>query len=71
MNKLVYSIDPSQKEEEISWLKGQKIYPSYGDSYTWPEMKPSVQFCVIVNDEAATAIKLRHKLDLQGEYRQR
>ncbi len=71
MIKIIYTVAPEQKEEEIDWLKLQRVYPSMNDYYDWGRGKLFIQFGVIVSPEVAMAIKLRHKLDLQASYRQR
>jgi hypothetical protein len=71
MIKVIYTVDYTKKQEEIDWLKLQKIYPATEDRYDWATQKALVMFGVIVSPEAAMGIKLRHKLDMHTEYRQK
>lgn len=60
-----YHVNKNDRSAELEWLLEQKIYPSVRD---WDNVS---EFGMIVSPEAAVAIKLRHKLDTQTEYRQR
>jgi len=71
MIKLVYCIDKSEKDAEIEWLRDQKVFAAYEDFWDWKKNITVVRIGAIVGKEAALAIKLRHKLDLQTEYKQR
>lgn len=71
MIKMIYTINPSEKAAELSWLRSQKIFPACENFFNWSTGKPVIKIGVIVGPEAALAIKLRHKLDTQDEYRQR
>lgn len=71
MIKIVYHVNTEAKQEELEWLRDQKIFPACEDAYDWKNNKPYVKIGVIVGSEAALSIKLRHKLDLQTEWRQR
>ncbi len=70
MITIIYQIAPEQKDSEIAWLKEQKIFPAVTNYYDWRENKAAIKIGVIVAPDAALAIKLRHKLDLQVSYRQ-
>jgi len=71
MIKLIYSIPQEQKVSEVKWLREQKIFPGVDDFFDWRTGKAMTHIGVIVSSESALAIKLRHKLDLQDEYRQK
>lgn len=71
MIKLVYRVSHEQKEKEIEWLKLQKVYPAVSTHYDWVKMVSMINIGVIVSEETALAIKLRHKILIQDEYRQR
>lgn len=71
MIKLIYSINPEEKFNELEWLHNQKIYPSFSDSYDWILCKVITKIGVITDLETATSIKLRHKVDFQQNYCQR
>lgn len=68
MQTIVYSIEPDSREQEIAWLKEQKIFPSVTNMWDWSKSKPMLRVGVIVSNEAALAIKLRHRLDIQQDY---
>jgi hypothetical protein len=70
MFKIAYNVSLEESQAELEWLKGQKIYPSYGDTYDWSHGGERViEFCMIVTEDAVTAIKLRHPLKIQEQYR--
>lgn len=71
MITIVYKIDPADRESERDWLREQKVYPTFTDRWDWNTGKAYTWVGVIVSPDAALSIKLRHKLDLQKEYRQR
>jgi hypothetical protein len=71
MITLIYTVSQEEKADELEWLRDQKIFPSYQDAYDWVKGVSVVKFGVIVNPEAALSIKLRHKLEMQADYRQR
>jgi hypothetical protein len=71
MIKIIYKITPEERETELEWLRDQKIFPSCQNSIDWITGKDIVHIGVIVSPDAALAIKLRHNLDSQTEYRQR
>lgn len=71
MHKIVYHIKPEEKEGELEWLREQMIFPAVEDFYDWKTQKLLVRVGIIVGSEAALSVKLRHKLDLQSDYRQR
>jgi len=71
MITIIYAVAPEERAAEVEWLKEQKIFPAITDGYDWKQNKPVVKFGVIVAPDAALAIKLRHKLDLQRDYKQR
>ena len=71
MIKIVYTIATDKKTEEVQWLRDQKIYPSVTDSIDLNTYKPITYIGIIVSPEAALAVKLKHKLNLQIEYRRK
>lgn len=71
MITLIYYVTLAEKNAEIEWLRNQKIYPAIADHWDWKTNTQLVKFGAIVNPESALAIKLRHKLELQADYRQR
>lgn len=71
MQKLVYYISPEEKNRELEWLREQMIFPTMVDSYDWINQKWFVKVGVIVGKEAALSIKLKHKLELQTDYKQK
>jgi len=71
MIKMFYTVNPAMKEIELQWLHDQKVYPACQNMFDWKTNTAVIGFGVIVNPETALAIKLRHKLDMQAEYKQR
>lgn len=71
MITLVYYVSPKEKDAEIEWLRDQKIFPGVAEYWDWKTNSPMIKFGVIVGSDAALAIKLRHKLEVQADYRQR
>jgi hypothetical protein len=68
MQKIVYTIPLEDKEIELDWLYDQHIFPAIQVYYDWKLEKEKIRIGVIVGNEAALSIKLRHKLDLQTNY---
>ena len=71
MITLIYHVNPEEKQAELEWLREQKIFPGCEDYYDWIKQKQLVRFGVIVSTEQALSVKLRHKLDMQENYRQK
>lgn len=71
MIKMFYHVSLEERATELKWLHEQKVYPACQEIMDWKTGKSVVGIGMIVNPETALAIKLRHKLDLQTEYRQR
>jgi hypothetical protein len=71
MITLIYTIKLEDKDTELEWLKDQKIFPACSDAYDWTTGTNCIKIGVIVAPAAALVIKLRHKLDLQTDYKQR
>ena len=71
MITLVYYVSPKEKDDELEWLRDQKIFPGVAEIWDWNTNLPMIKFGVIVSPEAALAIKLRHKLEIQTNYKQR
>lgn len=74
MIKLIYHVEPDQKDNELAWLKEMKIFPAVNATWVFGEdnsFKPVVMFGMIVTPDSAVSIKLRHpKIDQQYKYRQ-
>lgn len=71
MITLIYNVTPEQKDDEIRWLKEQKIYPASKEIWDWDKGAFMISLGMIVSPETAVFIKLRHKIDTQGEYRRK
>lgn len=71
MITIVYTVTREQKESELEWLREQKIFPSVAEGYEWTSRTSVYHIGCIVNPTAAVAIKMRHKLDIQVDYKQR
>lgn len=71
MITLVYYVSPGEKTAELEWLRDQKVYPAVADHWDWKTGEQMFKFGAIVTPEAALAIKLRHKLEIQTDYKQR
>ena len=71
MIKLIYHINKEDQAAELEWLREQKIFPGYEEHYDWLTKHTVIRFGVIVSPEQALSVKLRHKLDMQQEYRQK
>lgn len=68
MISLIYHIPPDKKDDELQWLREQKIFPAVEDYFDWIKERSFTRFGVIVSPEQALAIKLRHNLDRQADY---
>jgi hypothetical protein len=71
MITIIYQINPEDQVKELEWLREQKIFPAVSSYHDWIANKPTIKIGVIVAPQAALAIKLRHKLDIQVNYKQR
>jgi len=80
MLKMMYSVLSEKKQAELQWLKDQKIYASCEDFTDWMsedgktftfESTEKTRFGMIVDNDAALAIKLRHSKVTQTEYRKK
>ena len=71
MISIIYTLPITDKDSEMEWLREQKIFPSTQDSWDWDKDVAVVKFGMIISPEAALAVKLRHKLDLQTPYRKK
>jgi hypothetical protein len=67
----MYLIKPEESSIEKSWLNDMQVYPAMQNYYDWIQEKSYVRVGVIVSDDTALAIKLRHPLQFQVDYRQR
>jgi hypothetical protein len=68
MIQVIYTIPPDRKEEEVEWLRSQKIYPGVEDQYDWMNCRPVTKIAVIVTPDVAMWIKLRNNLDYQEHW---
>lgn len=71
MIKLMYLINPEDAISEKTWLNSMQVYPAMQNYSDWIVNKMYVRVGVIVSDDTALAIKLRHPLQFQADYRQR
>lgn len=71
MIKLIYVIEIYEREAETTWLYEQKIYPTIVESYNWDKQRMLLKVGMIVSPDSALAVKLRHPLQFQSEYKQR
>ena len=71
MRTLVYLVEPEKANEEQAWLNSMKVYPAIQPYYYWVINKEFKRFGVIVTEECAVTIKLRHQLQIQVAYKQR
>lgn len=71
MITIVYHTSVEEGPRELEWLREQKIYPAHEEHYDWKSNKQVTRFGFIASPEQALAVKLRHKLDLQTNYKQR
>lgn len=71
MHKIVYFVSQEEKDSEIEWLREQMIFPAVENHYDFKEGTVKVKIGMIVGSEAALTVKLRRKLNLQTDYRQR
>ena len=71
MIKLVYFVNPEDEKSEVQWLREQKIFPAVAAHYDWIKATLMTKVGVVVSSDQALAIKLRHKIELQADYRQR
>lgn len=71
MIKLMYLIKPEEAAVEKSWLNSMQVYPAMQSYFDWIANISYVRVGVIVSDDSALAIKLRHPLQFQADYRQR
>jgi hypothetical protein len=71
MITIIYHTSIEEAPNELEWLRGQKIYPAHEEIYDWKSDSRVVRFGFITSPEQALAVKLRHKLDLQKNYKQR
>lgn len=71
MIKLVYYVPREDEQSEVQWLREQKIFPAVEAHLDWSKNALVCKVGVIVSSDQALLIKLRHKLELQADYRQR
>lgn len=70
MLKLIYKVKPEEKAAELEWLREQKIYPAVRDYWEFADgaLISCIQIGVIVSQESALSVKLRHPLQFQEKY---
>lgn len=71
MHKIIYFVSKEEKNSEIEWLREQMIFPSVEDHFDFMEGVVKVKIGIIVGSEAALTVKLRRRLNLQIDYKQR
>jgi hypothetical protein len=71
MITLVYFTPVAERDSELDWLREQKIFPACEPYWDWDTGVQMFKFGAIVSPEAALAIKLRHQLQFQKDYKQR
>jgi hypothetical protein len=68
MFKIIYRVELKDKDEEIMWLRSQQVYAATEIYWDWISNKEFIRLGMIVTEDIAMAIRLRHgKLDLQIE----
>lgn len=72
MFKITYLVYKDEADDEIEWLKDQKIFPALQDAWDWKKELPMVRIGVIVDEGALLTLKLRtSRIEHQEKYRQR
>jgi hypothetical protein len=71
MIRILYHVNPIERESELEWLRAQKIFPSHQEYFDWATQKLKIRIGLIVSPQQATLIKLRHSLDEQVTYKQK
>ena len=71
MIKLMYLVKPEEAATERLWLNNMQIYPAMQPYFDWIQNVMYERVGVIASDDTALAIKLRHPLQFQVDYRQR
>ncbi len=69
MNTLIYRVAEDKLEDEMEWLKTFHVYPAQNRAFDYDKREYYFQLGMIVDEETALSIKLRHPLQLQSEYR--
>jgi hypothetical protein len=67
----MYLINPEDAIVEKQWLNSMQVYPAMQHYFDWIQNKMYERVGVIVSGDTALAIKLRHPLQFQVDYRQR
>jgi hypothetical protein len=62
MFKIIYQVPREEQECELDWLREQMVFPAMTDRIDFKTGKSFVMFGVIVGNDAALSIKLRHQL---------
>ncbi len=65
MYKIMYRVPREEKDNEVQWLNDQMIFPAMTAVIDYKTGKEFIMFGVIVANDAALSIKLRHKLESQ------
>lgn len=72
MYRITYLVDKTQSDDEIEWLKEQKIFPALQDAWDWKREVPMVRIGAIIDEGALLTIKLRtNRFEHQEKYRQK
>ncbi len=71
MIKLSYTVPVTEKETELAWLKEQQIFAASTIRYNWEKGAEEALIGMIVTNDVAMMIKLKHKLDVQIPYAKR
>lgn len=72
MYRLTYFVDKDQADNELEWLRDQKIFPSLQDAWDWKRECAMTRFGVIVDEGALLTIKLRtNRVESVEGYRQK
>jgi hypothetical protein len=67
----MYLIKTHEADSEKEWLNSMQVYPAMQTYINWVQDTIHVRVGVIVSEDTALAIKLRHPLQFQAEYRQK
>ena len=71
MITIIYLVETDKVDSEKEWLHAQKIVPAVEIRYHWSKNRDIAYFGMIVNNNEALIIKLRHNLQFQQTYRPR
>jgi len=60
MIQVIYQVAKEQKDEELSWLRDQRIFPSTKDIFSFSRGSEVSFFGMYLTKEQASLVKLRH-----------